>query len=93
MTFRDIAVISVVGYIPLYLAYLMWSNRADNLDFIIYIQQGNLSKFWIYAWYYYLLFALFIGGAPIPEGKHDLFSCKIHKFDGDFVNKIAQQIG
>lgn len=67
MTFKDIALISLVGYIPLYIAYLMWTNRADNLDFIIYIQQGNLSKFWIYVWYYYFIIALFIGGAPIPE--------------------------
>ncbi|MCE7734443.1 MAG: hypothetical protein GPJ54_06170 [Candidatus Heimdallarchaeota archaeon] len=67
MTFKDVALISLVGYIPLYLAYLMWTNRAANLDFIIYIQQGNLSEFWIYVWYYYFFFSLFIGGAPIPE--------------------------
>ncbi|OLS21985.1 MAG: hypothetical protein HeimC2_31330 [Candidatus Heimdallarchaeota archaeon LC_2] len=67
MTFKDIALISIISYLPLYLTYLMWINKADNLDFIIYIQQGNLSEFWINVWYYYLLFALFVGGAPIPE--------------------------
>lgn len=67
ITFKDFALISFVGYIPLYLAYLMWTNRVDNLDFFIYIQQGNLSSFWINIWYYYLVFALLVGGAPIPE--------------------------
>ncbi len=31
------------------------------------MEQGNGSLFWIYFWYYYLLFAIVIGGAPIPE--------------------------
>jgi hypothetical protein len=58
---------SLIGYIPLYIAYLIWKFRSESIDFIIYLQQGNGSIFWTYFWYYYFFFAVLIGGAPVPE--------------------------
>ena len=45
----------------------MWNNRTYQFDFLIYLHQGNTSIFWIYVLYYYFLFAILIGGTPIPE--------------------------
>jgi hypothetical protein len=45
----------------------MWISRHDQIDFMIYLNQGNVSIVWIYLIYYYLIFAMLIGGAPIPE--------------------------
>jgi hypothetical protein len=67
ITFREIVIIGFIGYLPISLSYFMWKNKADMIDFIIYISQGNMSEFWIYFWYYYMVFAMFVGGAPIPE--------------------------
>ncbi len=67
ISFKEIVQVSLVGYIPLFIAYFMWKTRADQIDFLIYLHQGNLSIFWIYFLYYYLLLAILIGGAPIPE--------------------------
>ncbi|MHA2100606.1 MAG: hypothetical protein ACW99A_18175 [Candidatus Kariarchaeaceae archaeon] len=67
ITLKDTVHMSLVGYIPMILAYFMWISRHDQIDFMIYLQQGNVNIIWIYFIYYYLLFAILIGGAPIPE--------------------------
>lgn len=66
-TLKDTVHMSLVGYIPMILAYFMWVYRHSAIDFMIYLQQGNMNIIWIYVIYYYLLFAVLIGGAPIPE--------------------------
>ncbi|OLS19927.1 MAG: hypothetical protein HeimC2_39530 [Candidatus Heimdallarchaeota archaeon LC_2] len=65
--FKEIIQVSLIGYIPLFVGYYMWKTRGDQIDFLIYLSQGNMNIFWIYFLYYYLLLAIFIGGAPIPE--------------------------